>query len=224
MPLVSDIAASNVFTSLISILLSDPAKLLTLLQSLGRYFQSKFENEALYEVLEHHVRLEIHDADGERASYHKRQKVRFLQNNVIAFQDQAWGDGEIFIDYKCSPGVPVDRYREGHRYRILISLRETKKRGEVEEFHIQRKIKHGFLQPIEELQTEIDHKTQAIAFTLIFPKTRWAKRVFVIEQNRAQTKPLNTECFQTLPDGRLQVQWSMSYPKRFEAYILRWEW
>ena len=43
-----------------------------------------------------------------------------MQNNVIAFEDYAWGDGEIFTDYRCSPGVVVDKYQEGDRWSILI--------------------------------------------------------------------------------------------------------
>jgi hypothetical protein len=41
--------------------------------------------------------------------------VRYLQDNMIAYQDQAWGDGEILVDYRRIPGTPVDRYRSGHK-------------------------------------------------------------------------------------------------------------
>ena len=47
--------------------------------------------------------------------FSKRQRVRYLQNNIIAYQDQAWGDGEMLVNYRCSPGVPVDRYKLGHK-------------------------------------------------------------------------------------------------------------
>lgn len=219
-----DIPITSVCQWLISWLLSDPTQLLNLVQTLGRYIRSLYEREGMYEVLEHEVRLELHDTLGQEAVYYKRQKVRFLQNNVIAFQDQAWGDGAIFAEYKCSPGIPVDRYREGHRYRVLISLRQSKQRGEVEEFYIQRTIKHGFTKSTEDLQTEIDHKTKVMSMTVIFPKTRWAKRVALIEQKASRTTELKSEDFKKLPDGRQQVRWQMTYPKQFEAYFLHWEW
>lgn len=63
----------------------------------------------LYKVLEYEVQLELVDPQGEVAIYRKRQRVRFLQDNVFAILDQAWGDGDIFADYKCSPGVAVDQ-------------------------------------------------------------------------------------------------------------------
>jgi hypothetical protein len=53
---------------------------------------------------------------------------------VIAFEDYAWGDGDVLAEYKCSPGFEADRYLEGDRWNILISLRETKHRGDVQDF------------------------------------------------------------------------------------------
>jgi len=164
------------------------------------------------------------DTRGETAVYHKRERVRFAQDHIIAFQDQAWGDGEIFADYKCSPGEAVDRYREGDRYRILISLRETKHRGDVEEFRIERTIKDGFSTNIEDFQTEIDHPTERLSLSVIFPAQRLPKHVALIERNRARTIALGPGHFQTLPDGRQKVAWSTKKPRLFEAYILRWQW
>ena len=59
----------------------------------------------MYEVLEYESTLELLDAKGQRATFHKREKVRYLQDNVIAYQDQAWGDGEILLQYRCTPGT-----------------------------------------------------------------------------------------------------------------------
>src|SRR5205823_4768834 len=62
-------------------------------------------DEGMYEVLEHESTLELQDSQGEQAFFRKRQKVRYLQNHIIAYQDQAWGDGEILVNYRCTPGV-----------------------------------------------------------------------------------------------------------------------
>ena len=61
--------------------------------------------EGMYEVLEYESTLELQDKRSEHAIFHKREKVRYLQNNIIAYQDQAWEDGEILIDYRCAPGT-----------------------------------------------------------------------------------------------------------------------
>lgn len=43
-------------------------------------------DEGMYEVLEHDVVLELKDTKGKRALVRKRQKVRYLQNNIIAYR------------------------------------------------------------------------------------------------------------------------------------------
>ena len=177
-----------------------------------------------YEVLEHDVTLELHDTKGEHATYLKHQKVRFLQDNVIAYQDQAWGDGDIFEEYKCSPGVPVDKYREAYRYRILISLRETKNYGDIEEFHIERKIRGGFVGDTQDFQTQVDQRTYKLSISVIFPKKRPPKELWLLERNSTKTFPLTPEQITTLPDGRVQATWVSNKPRLFEAYTLRWKW
>jgi hypothetical protein len=178
----------------------------------------------IYEVLERDIKLELRDIEGREAVFFKRQRVRFLQDNIIAYEDKAWGDGDIFTDYKCSPGVIVDRYREGHRYRILISLRKTENRGDIEEFHIQRTIKNGFRQKTEDLQTEIDHRTSKMSLSVVFPRRRPPKQMTLIEQKANRSTVLDHQHLHTLPDGRQEVVWSTDKPRLFEAYILRWEW
>ena len=130
------------------------------------------EPGGMYEVLEYETTLEFHDAKGKRATFRKRQKVRYLQDNIIAYQDQAWGDGEILLRYRCSPGKPVDRYRLGHKTHILISLREVKNKEDVDEFNIRWGIRDGFLRYEEQWETEISHPTDHLRISLIFPKDR----------------------------------------------------
>ncbi|MGD8968616.1 MAG: hypothetical protein PVI07_13990, partial [Anaerolineae bacterium] len=76
-------------------------------------------HRGLYEVLEYESTLELKDREGRKATFKKREKVRYLQDNVIAYQDQAWGDGEILLNYRCTPGTTVDRYRSGYKTYIL---------------------------------------------------------------------------------------------------------
>ncbi len=208
----------------IPLLGADLSAVLGLLGRLGRYVLPGRTPEGMYEVLDYEAELELLDTKGRRAILHKRQHVRFLQDNISAYQDKAWGDGNIFADYKCSPGVAVDRYREGHRYRILISLRETKKRGEETVFRIERTIANGFTKDVEDFQTEIDHVTRSLTMRIVFPKKRPPRQVTLIEQNTTHSVILDHEHYTTLPDGRVQVTWKTGKPRVFEAYILRWEW
>ncbi len=179
-------------------------------------------DEGLYEVLAHETTLELKDKQGATAHFSKRQKVKYLQNSIIAYQDQAWGDGEILLDYSCSPGTEVDRYRPGYKTHILISLREVKKKGDLDEFHIEWGIRDGFLRAIEQWGTEISHRTKYLKIQVIFPQTRPPIRIWLIEYMGKRELPLDQAI--KLPDGRWLVQWDTHKPRLHEQYILSWEW
>lgn len=203
---------------------SDMVEAVVFLLRLAKHNFKFKSHEGMYKVLDYHARLELLDAQGRQAVLHKRQKVRFIQDNILAYQDKAWGDGDFIAAYKCSPGVAVDKYREGHRYNILISLRETKHAGDVEEFRIDRTIKDGFTKPTEDFQIEIDHRTQKLSVSILFPLQCQPKKVTLIERNSTQSKTLGPEHESTLADGRREYIWTTDRPRLFEAYILRWEW
>jgi hypothetical protein len=178
----------------------------------------------LYEVLDFDHELELCDPDGQRAIYRKRSTVRFLQDFVTSYQDQAWGLGNAFADYKCSPGVPVDRYRDGHKYRILISLRETKRRGETMKISIDRTVRGGFRNATGWSETEISHRTRHFVTSVIFPKSRPSKTAVLIEPNAGRTTPLKPSNIQILPDGRQRIFFETPKPVLFETYTLKWTW
>jgi hypothetical protein len=177
-----------------------------------------------YKVEAHHATLELMDQHGSTTIYTKRQLVTFLQNDIFAIQDQAWGDGEIFTGYQCSPGVIVDKYIESNRWKILISLRGTKNKGDTEEFIIERTIKQGFIHSTEHFQTQIDHPTKQLTLSIIFPTSRLPKSVMLLEQHSKRSTLLGKEAVIPLSHGRIEYQWNVAKPRLFEAYILKWEW
>ncbi len=181
-------------------------------------------HEGLYEMLEYEAELTLVDVKGETAILKKRQKVRFLQDNVIAFQDHAWGNGNILADYHCSPGIEVDRYQDGDRWNILISLRETQSSGDIENFHIERQLRHSFTKTEEWWQTEMQNTTRWLKLAIVFPKDRHCQRALLCEKTRNRTMLLSSECFSDLPDGRQVLTWENKDPKRFETYTLKWSW
>lgn len=178
----------------------------------------------LYEVLDFEHMLELCDARGKKAVFRKRETVRFLQDFVTAYEDQAWGIGQIFADYKCSPGVPVDRYRDGHKYRVLISLRETRRRGDMMPISIERTVRNGFMAAEGWSETGVSHRMQRLRTGVIFPKARHCKRAWLIEKNAGRVTPLEIENAELLPDGRQRVVWETTRPVLFETYALKWVW
>ncbi|RIK26329.1 MAG: hypothetical protein DCC55_40050 [Chloroflexi bacterium] len=195
--------------------------LLDLFATLHRWLPG---NPDMYEILEYESTLELTDTKGKMALFKKRQRVRFLQNNIIAFEDYAWGDGEILAGYKCTPGVVVDKYQEGDRWNILISLRETKSKGDIEEFHIERTEKNTFTKAEEWLQTEVRRRTHRLKMNVIFPHGRHCKRAILTQRRHNRATVLGTEHFRLLPDGRQLVIWETTRVYPFDIYTLKWQW
>lgn len=180
--------------------------------------------QGIYEVLEHDTTLELRDSRGQVATVQRQQKVRFLQDNVVAFADYAWGDGEIFAEYRCSPGVPVDKYSQGSRHTVLVSLRETKSRGDVLRFTIDRKILGGFTKRSEWWETEVYHRTRHLKVAIIFPAGRHCQRATITQRSTNKTTTLGPQHFQFLTDGRQTLTWETAKPKLHDRYVLKWRW
>jgi len=191
---------------------------------LGKSYIQRLRKPGMYEVLNYESTLEILDPKGKQAIFTKKEILKFLQNNVIAIQDQAWGDGKILDDYQCSPGFPVDFYRSGHKTHILISLRDVKQKGDQINKNIQWNIRSGFLKPNGYWATDINHYTRKMKVTILFPKERPPIRVVMVESNRKKSKELQKDALTHLPDKRWQVTWEKSNPSLNEHYILKWEW
>ena len=177
-----------------------------------------------YEILDYEVTVELLDTKGKEAIFRKRQRVKFLQNSVIAFEDYVWGDGDILSDYRCTPGAVVDKYKEGDRWNILVSLRGTKSVGDTEQFHIEQRVRNTYLKAEEWLQTEIRRHTRRLVMNVIFPKTRHCKRAVVVKRSANKTVELEAKNFDMLPDGRQLVSWATDHTRPYEIYTLKWHW
>ncbi len=189
-----------------------------------RQWLKREAHEGLYEVLEYDSQLELTDSSGEKATFKKRQRIKFLQDNVIAFQDFAWGEGDLFKAYRCSPGTVVDRYRDGDRWNVLISLRETKHSGDVEDFYIEQTVTHGFVRSDEWWQIEMQHQTRWLKLAVIFPPQRRCQHAVLVERMQNRTIELDARNFTELPDGRQVLTWETKKPRRFETYTFQWRW
>jgi hypothetical protein len=190
----------------------------------GRKLWQGLADEGMYEVLDYESTLELLDDKGQLARFEKQERVRYMQNDILAYQDQAWGDGKILLEYRCSPGTVVDQYRPGQKTYLLISLREVKQRDDVDVFHINWNMQNCFLRSQEQWETEVRHRTRQLQINIIFPESRRPKWVWVHEYMRRRTRPLPQEALRQLPDKRWLVQWGMKKPRLHEEYVLKWMW
>jgi hypothetical protein len=206
--------------------LVDPRWLEAIAQAwkLGRKILRGFANEGIYEVLDFERQIELKDIRGKRATIKKREKVRYLQDNISTYQDWAWGDKKVFTNYRCSPGTPVDEFRLGHKTCKLISLRELRRKGDIDEFWIEWEMIKGFLKSTAFWGTGIRHRTKKVTVKVIFPKGRPPLHATVTESNLQRTQTLGTETQKKLPDGRTMIIWEKENPRLYENYVLKWEW
>ena len=192
--------------------------------NLGKKIFRGFSNEGIYEALDYEYQIELQDKDGEHATIKKREKVRYLQDNITSFQDWAWGDKKIFLNYRCSPGTPVDEFRLGHKTCKLISLRETRNKGDIDEFHMEWEMKRGFSKTTGFWGTGIRYRTKKVTVKVIFPTDRPPIHASITESNLKRTQILGPEAQKLLLDGRTMVVWENSNPRLYETYVLKWEW
>jgi len=198
-------------------------KLLGAWNVFGR-LRDKVRYHGMYQVLDYDVTLEIRDRKGKKAVLTRREVMRFLQDNVIAVHDHAWGDGELFARYRCQPGVPVDFYEDGSKHNVLISLRETKDRGDILELWIERVIRDGLLEEHEWFEIEIDHLMRNLRMSIVFPKGRPCRRATLSRRSTGKTMLLSQNHFALLPDGRQRLTWDTKCPKLHDCYTIKWAW
>jgi len=194
------------------------------LWKIGKKLMRGLSSEGMYEVLDYESTLEIHDPEGKRATFRKHMEVRYFQDEVIAFQDYAWGDGKILLDYQTSRGQAVDQYQAGNKTHILLSLREVKNKGDSDDFNISWGIQDGFPDADSCWSTRISHRMKRVKVSVIFPKARRPERVTLEESNRRKTYPLRDEYWKRLSDGRWKITWETKKPRLYEVYKIRWLW
>lgn len=178
----------------------------------------------IYEVLSFDSTIELLDSRGQEAVVTRLEEVRFLRDNTVAFYDTCWGEGHLFAEYECSPGVPVDFFTDGSRQRVLISLRETKNHGDILRFRIRRKIEGGFTKREEWWETEVLHLTRRLRVRIVFPRDRPCKRATVTQKSKDKTWPLDEGYFRVLADGRQELFWEIAHPALHENYTIKWWW
>lgn len=191
---------------------------------IGRKVIRGMSQEGIYEVLDYEYQIELKDKAGENAAIRKREKICYLQDHISTFQDWAWGDAKVFLNYRCSPGIPVDEYRLGHKTCKLISLREFRNKGDTDEFNMEWEMKRGFLKNTGFWGTGIRYRTKKVAVKVIFPKARPPISASVTENNLNRARNLGSEAQKLLPDGRTMIAWERFNPRLYETYVLKWDW
>ena len=190
----------------------------------GKSYMQRLRKPGMYEVLNYESTLEILDSEGITGIVKKVEKVKFLQDNIIAIQDQVWGINHSISDYICSPGLPVDFYQSGYKTYVIVSLREVKNKGDIEILNFEWKLEGKPVRKYGYWETFIDRSTNNLNVKIIFPPNRPPIRVWGIERNKKNTIELDEKSLTQLPDRRWQIVWDKKNPRLYENYTIKWEW
>jgi hypothetical protein len=177
----------------------------------------------LYETISDESDWDIHDSAGFEAVLVRRRRLHFLQNGVFAIRDYAWGDGDLLADYEISPGVRADTYTVAGKRSVVISLRETKRRGDVETYLITRRMRNMFVKDSEWVATEVTLPTQEVKITVRFPADRPPQGAW-LKQNSAPDHKQQKLPIEGGEDRRQTVSVRIQRPKLYETYTVWWKW
>ena len=194
------------------------------LYSWGKSSIQRMRKPGMYEVLDYKSTLEIMDPRGMVAKFQKKEKVRFLQDNVIAIQDQLWGIKKNIYGYKCAPGLPVDYYESGHKTSVVISLRNIYSSKDELDLNMLWYLKGEPLGKVGSWGTHINKYTHKITLNIGFPAERPPINVWICEENKKRITELGKKSLTQLPDKRWNISWEKKNPEMFESYTMKWEW
>ena len=195
---------------------------LVLLVVYGLYMRDHYGG--IYEILECTNTWDLSDPNGAVATFTKRNRVRFIQNNVLAIPDYVWGDGSSH-EYRCSPGRQVDEFKEGHRVCKVISLGKAYKRDEELVLEISRTVKDAFTSSAEWLEVRPVVGTPHLELNVIFPEGVKAHDVVMTTTKDAtgETREKRLEKFD-FDNGRQRLTVNFRRPPPDELIRIDWRW
>ena len=171
-----------------------------------------------YEVLDYDGVLTLHDHKGLKATFKRRERVRFLQDGVGGMLEHLWGDG-ITVGFSNNAGMIGDTIRDAKARHLIVELKRSMAKGEELEFAVKRINMVGFTKSREWLETVVDHPISKLTRSVVFPSSRPCQEATLSWGGQAIALPI-----ETLPDGRTLVRFRIARPQMNTSYLLNWSW
>lgn len=182
----------------------------------------------IYEIVTSELEWDLTAADGREAFVTKKNKVRFIQNNVLAIPDYIWGDGSTKSEYSCNVGQKVAEFQEGAKTCVVIVLDRMYKRDEELELEIKRTVRDAFMGTREWIEVKPLAGTPELTLNVLWPAGRSAERAeLTIEnerRNRRSVEQLGDDSFHWGPGGRQQITRHFARPSPDERIRIEWSW
>jgi hypothetical protein len=167
-----------------------------------------------YETLEFRGRLEILDREGRVARFIRRQRIRFLEDNVTAFHDRIWGEGILFAYYAADGMRMLQPIRTLKGYVLPLALPRPFHKGEVFEVRTERRIVGAFAGAGGYWESAMAVPTDVLDIEVVTPVGLRCRRVEVHAPHRrglsagARPRALALKVSQPALDVPYRLSWS----------------
>jgi Putative DNA-binding domain len=176
-----------------------------------------------YEILEHEFMLTLSDASGARANLSRRARVRFLRDRTFSIRDRIWGDGKVSPIRDVEPGLVVDQFEQGNQLNSLISLREPRRRGELETVRVKHDMVDCFRADHEWFEVDVDVPTHLVRVEIRFPPTRIPRAAWLIELPAGDRSTLRGANLNRVP-ASAAIVWRRRKPQPGTRLRTEWDW
>lgn len=168
-----------------------------------------------YETIKYSGRLEILDAETRSARFIRRQRIRFLEDNVSVFMDRAWGDGVLFAGYAARGLRILEPIPTGKGYVIPLALPRRFAKGDVFDITTERRIVGAFYHPLAYWDTAMSAPTELVAIDIVVPPGADVRRPEIVAPARGDMDATQ---------HRRSLDFRVARPALNIPYKLAWSW
>lgn len=168
-----------------------------------------------FETISFRGRVDVLDRDRQVAVFRRKQRIRFLENNVAVFFDRVWGEGVLFANYQAKGLRIIDAFQASKGYIVALSLPKRFKRGDVFDIETERRIVGAFYKDQGYWDSAMSAPTKLLSIDIVTPPGVGIRAPDIVAPTR---------------DGidadhqRQRLRLRAKGPQTHVSYSLRWAW
>ncbi len=168
-----------------------------------------------YETIKFTGRLNFLDSDRTVAVFSRRQRVRFLEDDVGVLFDRIWGEGVLVGSY-LAPGLKMmEPIRTPSGYALPLGLPRLFRKGETFEIVSHRRIVGAFSEKSGYWDTSMSKPTELIQITVVTPPGMTINNPEILAPPRGDMD---------LTRNANSLKFRVTRPAISGPYRLRWAW
>jgi hypothetical protein len=168
-----------------------------------------------FETLSFESQLDILEENG-AATFRRRQRIRFLEDNVSFFIDRVWGEGVILAGYSPGRGMSlVDSVRNEGRWALLLSFSRRFRKGDSVEIETERRIVGAFTESGGYWELAMNAPTRMLSLQVKSPRKRTVSEPEIVAPARGEL---------SFKMSGADAQFVVKHPALHVPYRVEWRW